>query len=91
MQWRRHWLRSHAEITETYQLSEAMQIALLRANVDKATSRKIESDLAVNPLMSYQEVFTRTDRDFGGANRETLRRQLAALRMDFRGKMSETD
>ena len=91
MPWRRKWLRYHAEMSETYQLSEAMQIALLKSNVDRATSQRIESDVAVNPTVTYQEVFTKTDMEFGGANRDILRRQLAKLAISHRGRMRETD
>lgn len=91
MPWRRKWLRYHAEMSDTYQLSEAMQIALLKSNVDRATAQRIESDVAVNPTVTYQEVFTRTDMEFGGANRDILRRQLAKLAISHRGRMCETD
>ena len=68
-----------------------MQIALFRECMDRATALKIESDTAENPNVSYAEVFTRVDIEFGGSSKEGLRQKLYALKIDNKGKMGEQE
>jgi hypothetical protein len=91
-QWRRRWLPYIREVEESLpQMTEAQRIALLRNNVDAATSMVLDAEVEANPEITYDVIWARLDLELGGEDREQLRRKFRALRLQTRGKLAERE
>jgi hypothetical protein len=90
--WRRKWLLYLKEVEEMYNnISNRQRLALLRHWVDPATAETLDDELHRDPDMSYDMYWARLDLSFGAEDKEGLRRQLRALRLNHKGKVQEKE
>ena len=92
-QWRRRWLNYVREIEELMPttFSNRQHLTVLRHWLDEATADSLDAEMERDENLQYERYWARLDLSFGGDDRDALRRQLRATRLQHRGRLTEKE
>jgi peptidoglycan hydrolase-like protein with peptidoglycan-binding domain len=91
-EWRRRWIPFLREVESAWPaVSDRQKLALFRSALDEAGALLLDRQMEMQGDVDYESYFAEVDLDYGGEDKEAIRKKMKKLKLPTTGKVTEKE